>query len=214
MCKTKPIGPQMDGNGRTAARPGSPAGVDRAKRCQFGRASGGDAQPTKSRSCETKPNLGGLRHVGKGGPRKWSGFAGRWNVRNKPNLPEPVRVTSAFERKGYGNFRRLVGREKQSQFRPTGPCESRSLGGSRARTPNPRRVGGAKQTQFPVAGMPHHSTIPPFQHSNPMPIVRNKANSWGQTASKDRAFGAVCQPHPPSGCVRFFSGATQFLCLQ
>jgi hypothetical protein len=36
---------------------------------------------------------------------------------------------------------------------------------------------GAKQTQFPVAGIPHHSTIPPFQRSNPMPIVRNKANS-------------------------------------
>ncbi len=44
------------------------------------------------------------------------GFARRWSVRNKPNLPEPVRVTSAFERKGYGSFRWSVDREKQSQF--------------------------------------------------------------------------------------------------
>jgi len=76
-------------------------------------------------------------------------------MRNKPNLPELVRVISAGERNGYGNLRRSVGREKQSQFPPTGPCDLRSIGGSRAGTPNPRRVGGA-------------------------PIVRNKAN-WGRS---------------------------------
>jgi hypothetical protein len=76
-------------------------------------------------------------------------------MRNKPNLPELVRVISAGERNGYGNLRRSVGREKQSQFRPTGHRDSRSIGGSRARTPNPRRVAGA-------------------------PIVRNKAN-WGRS---------------------------------
>ena len=116
---------------------------------------------------------GRLEHVGKGVIACRGGFAGKWIVRNKPNLPELVRVISACERNGYGNLRRSVGREKQSQFRPTGPCESRSLGGSRARTPNPRRARGAKQTQFPVAGIP---PIPLFHHSNPMPIVRNKPN--------------------------------------
>ncbi len=33
-----------------------------------------------------------------------------------------------------------------------------------------------KQSQS-AGGIPHRSTIPPFQHSSPMPVVRNKANS-------------------------------------
>jgi hypothetical protein len=198
-----------------------------AKRSQFGRVSGGDAQPTKSRLRQTKPNLGGLGHVGKGGHRKWNGFAGTWNVGNKPNFPEPVRVTSAFERKGYGNFRRSVDREEQSQFRPTGPCDSRSIGGSRTRTPNPRsgrgqaprragRIERAKRTQFGQAGRRVGSVEGEMCETNPIctaggrsrartpdlrrvgggPIVRNKANSWSQTASMDRAFAVVCRPHP------------------
>ena len=36
-------------------------------------------------------------------------------MRNKPNSRETVRVTSALERKGYGNFRRSANSEKQSQ---------------------------------------------------------------------------------------------------
>jgi hypothetical protein len=51
------------------------------------------------------------------------------------------------------------------------------------------------KASFRWAGYP---TIPPFQCSNPMPIVRNKANSWGRTASRDRAFATGCRPHPAS----------------
>ncbi len=45
-------------------------------------------------------------------------------------------------------------------------------------------AGCAKQTQFPAGTKSHHSIIPPFQYSSPLPGVRNKANSsiadWGQ----------------------------------
>jgi len=36
----------------------------------------------------------------------------------------------------------------------------------------------AKRTQFPEVEVTHRSTIPSFQYSNPMQIVRNKPN-WG-----------------------------------
>jgi hypothetical protein len=42
--------------------------------------------PIRRRSCETKPNVGGLRQVGKDGHHKWSAFAEKWNVRNEPNF--------------------------------------------------------------------------------------------------------------------------------
>jgi hypothetical protein len=45
-----------------------------------------------------------------------------------------------------------------------------------------------RQTKpIPGGGVPHHSTIPPFQRSNPMPIVRNKANSC-QSDTKSKSF--------------------------
>lgn len=34
-----------------------------------------------------------------------------------------------------------------------------------------------EQSQFPVAGIPHYSTVPSFQYSKPEPIVQNEANS-------------------------------------
>jgi hypothetical protein len=92
-CETKPISRLRIADwgqtcgGTPALRPAD-SGLRRAKcakRSQFGRVSGGDAQPTKSQSCETKPNLGGLGHVSKGGHRAWAGFGGKWNARNKPN---------------------------------------------------------------------------------------------------------------------------------
>jgi hypothetical protein len=48
--------------------------------------------------------------------------------------------------------------------------------------PGPRWAKDAKRTQFrELAGgwNTHHSTIPSFHHSSPMPIVRNKANPGG-----------------------------------
>jgi hypothetical protein len=42
-------------------------------------------RPRRERLCKTKPNLGELGHVGKGGPRMWGDFAGKWNAQNEPN---------------------------------------------------------------------------------------------------------------------------------
>jgi len=44
----------------------------------------------------------------------------------------------------------------------------------------------AKRSQFPTAGIPHHSTILSFHHSNPMPIVRNEPN-FARTDRNGRA---------------------------
>ncbi len=33
-----------------------------------------------------------------------------------------------------------------------------------------------KQSQSPPAGIPYHSAILSFHHSNPIPLVRNEAN--------------------------------------
>ncbi len=45
-----------------------------------------------------------------------------------------------------------------------------------------RRAKCAKQTQFPPDGIPHHSTMLSFHHSNPMPIVQNEPNLEGYRA--------------------------------
>jgi hypothetical protein len=39
------------------------------------------------------------------------------HMRNKPNSPELVRVTSTFDRKGYGNLRPSVDRENKANWR-------------------------------------------------------------------------------------------------
>jgi hypothetical protein len=84
-----------------------------------------------------------------------------------------------------------VNRAKRTQF-PVGRAAVRTnpiWWGSNVRNepnssgrPGPRRAKCAKRTQFPAGQEPHHSTIPSFQRSNPMAIVRNKPN-WapGQT---------------------------------
>ncbi len=49
----------------------------------------------------------------------WLGGGGR-NAPNKPNLLEPAAVTSAFERRGYGNSWRSVGRQNKANLPPDG----------------------------------------------------------------------------------------------
>jgi hypothetical protein len=63
-----------------------PLEANDAKQSQFGRVSGGDAQPTKSQLCKTKPNLSKLRYLG-------DGASGRPIVRNKPNLLPAGRIS-------------------------------------------------------------------------------------------------------------------------
>ena len=168
------------------------------KQSQSGGVSGWDAQPTKSQLCQTKPNLGRLEHVGEGGHRMRCGFAGKWNVRNKPNLPELVRVISACEGNGYGNLRRSVGREKQSQFRPTGPCESRSLGGSRRGRPTREKPVVRNKPNFRWPDTP----IPLFHHLQILCLsCETDPISELQADIVARVSATVCRPHPrrPSG---------------
>jgi hypothetical protein len=109
-CETKPISQLRVGDRLTAGRPPcrfasagrlykqtqfppglggrGPRGTARNKP-NSGRAPGngrglpGPRAPAGERLCETKPNLGGLGHMGKGNHRKSSGFAGRRSVLNK-----------------------------------------------------------------------------------------------------------------------------------
>jgi hypothetical protein len=80
-----------------------------------------------------------------------------------------------------------------TDYPAAGPCETKPIrrrivrnepnfprapGNGRGR-PGPEAPPGsdyAKRTQFPAVEMSHHSNIPLFQRSNPIPIVRNKAN--------------------------------------
>jgi len=88
-------------------------------------------------------------------------------------------VNSTFDRprQNKANSGGAANRAKQTQFKT-----------SRARTPNPRRVDYAKQSQFggvadhakqsqsAADGIAHHSTVPSFQYSIPMPFVQNGPN--------------------------------------
>ncbi len=47
---------------------------------------GGGHLAREGETCETKPNSGGLGHVGKGSHRVWGDLTGKWNVPNKPNF--------------------------------------------------------------------------------------------------------------------------------
>lgn len=94
------------------------------------------------------------------------------------------------------------------------PCQTKPICGRAPGNGRADRVGEApwgtdcaKQTRFGQSG-PHHSTIPSFHRSNPMPIVRNKAN-WAGTRKKSggtpnlrRADRAKEGQFPPIGSTR------------
>jgi hypothetical protein len=54
--------------------------------CETNPISGSGPTALGGQLCETKPNLGGLGHVGEGDHRVRDGFTGKWNARNEPNL--------------------------------------------------------------------------------------------------------------------------------
>ena len=71
----------------------------------------------------------------------------------------------------------------------------------------------SRRSRFAASGIPHHSTIPSFQRSSPMPIVRNEPNSRtgkamaGANHAKQTQFhrsagaleGEMCKTNPISG---------------
>jgi len=98
-------------------------------------------------------------------------------------------------------------RAKRTQF-PATPDgtrpEGRGTQGQSCETKPICWVDRAKRTQFPAAEIPHHSHIPLFQRSNPMPIVRNKANCplgrcRARTPNPRRAERLLCETKPISG---------------
>ncbi len=126
--------------------------------------------------CETKPNLGGLGHVGKGGRRVRDGFAGKWNVQNEANCP--TRGTEAVSQLriadcGLGKDRPgvLPLRPVRCEMRKTNPicrvprsggphesCETKPIRprcpemGARRLARGLYRIDCAKRTQFRQAG--------------------------------------------------------------
>jgi hypothetical protein len=131
-------------------------------------------------SCKTNPICDPLTGKGTGGPgRKCCSARGQTRQTN-PIRRRRKGGTSAVWKRGYNELYLSLGSAKQSQF-PAVP------GGARPEERGPRvlykqtQSGGgayrAKRSQFADPRDTHHSTIPPFHHSSPMPIVRNEANS-------------------------------------
>ncbi len=61
----------------------------------------------------------------------------------------------------------------------------------------------AKQTQFPAAGMPHHSSIPLFQGSSPMPVAQNEPNCpkrGTEAVSGGAGWVEGCCTNKPNSC--------------
>ena len=110
VCETKPISERRQG--RDGLATGTPPGVTTSEAAVRNKA---NCQETGSRqsddgSCKTKPNLGGMGHLGKSECRGRGGSAGEWSVRNKANSSWAWRETP------YGVTTNRAGRAKQSQF--------------------------------------------------------------------------------------------------
>ncbi len=171
--ETKPIVPRMVSGSRcpTHEEPRD----NRAKQSQFATRRAGVGGTDAAKQSQVPGGAGQ-----EGAPGAWD--AGR-NVRNKPNCPK--RGTEVVSRQGWmgrgpGDGTSILQNEPNSADRP-GPrrakCAKRTqFGPSRLGRAPSRRTKDAKQTQFSAAEIPHHSNIPLFQRSNPMAIVRNKAN--------------------------------------
>jgi hypothetical protein len=138
----------------------------------------------------------------------------RRNVRNKPNLPQTI-----VKARGLGDATRrraIVSNKPNLAGRPEPRGRDMQNKRNLPRVGSPRPTDRAEQTQF---GRPRHPSIPLFQHSNPIPFVRNKANCpkrGTEAVSRDRAeamdveqtiaSGArqsalVCRPPPAAAAV-------------
>ncbi len=130
--------------------------------------------------CETNPIWPGRPGMGAGG-RETPGE--RW-CETKPISARATGGTSALQKRSYGKSYMQQASAKQSQFfdcgfrKACGPPPGLARAGCTNKPnwiepivqnePNFGELAGAWNTQ--------HSTIPLFQHSSSMPIVRNKAN--------------------------------------
>ena len=111
--------------------------------------------------CETKPNLGGLEHVGKGGDRVWPGGerAGRAKQSQFPHEPPwardgmPIRAgctnkANLVSRRGWTTVARVTfgaDRAKQSQFPRRGGQGGRAIGHHVPAGPGRSRPGRYRQ---------------------------------------------------------------------
>jgi hypothetical protein len=110
-------------------------GSNRAKRTQFRPVAGS----RRRKLCKTKPNLGRLGHIDKGGCRAGCGAAGERNVQNEANLRLEARDcglrvrTADWKTPVAGGHRRSNARNEANLARPEDKC--------------------AKRTQFPAGRM-------------------------------------------------------------
>ncbi len=166
----------------------------------------GDRRSREDESCKTNPIPG---------TAGWDRAVGRWeNAQNEANFGGGFKCEAAGVRQIVQNepnlrlaawhghlAREFHGRDAHATSTAAAqsePCKTKPI----------RRPGGtpthgrgtrckcAKRSQLavgePLAEIPHYSSIPSFHHSNPVPVVRNKANcSWG--------------PLEVAGCVGYHS---------
>ncbi len=102
-------------------------------------------------------------------------------------------------------------RAEQSQFATTMPIRRSAFPGGQTCETKPIRPRGGRvrveaivrnKANLPAVGIPHHSIIPLFQRSNPMPIVQNKANSSDSQARFNCRSGKSLRDKMPVLCLR------------
>ena len=91
-------------------------------------------------------------------------------MRNEPNFVRAPR-----------NGRGRPGDPAGERWRETKPISARATRGAsalrkRSYGKSYMQQASAKQSQFRASKMPHHSSVPSFQHSRLVPVVRNKPN--------------------------------------
>jgi len=115
-------------------------------------------------------------------------------VRNEPNFVRAPR-----------NGRGRPGDPVGERWRETKPISARATRGAsalrkRSYGKSYMQQASAKQSQFRASKIPHHSSVPSFQHSSLVPVVRNKPNSAGPILQNKPNFRyATWHGHPARG---------------
>jgi hypothetical protein len=94
---------------------------------------------TPSQLRQTKPNLGGLGHVGKRSHRVWADLAGKRNVRNEPNLAWRSQGRAGRGTRGVVQTNPIPSRQAQGRTVP--PSALRPFPPGCTNKPNSRRAG-------------------------------------------------------------------------
>jgi hypothetical protein len=179
-----------------AGVPGGTRGQNAQNKPNFRR----NAQPTKRRLCETKPNLGGLGHLGDGA---WGSLL----YETKPICPRTGRWGRGWRRScetnpirsGLGRARSQVDERRETSPICRGQAGTRT--GPRGRGDS-ARANRAKRSQFPPTGGPvwwsivqNEPNFPRQAGPVPGPIVQNEANFLD---SRGRRPDSLCETKPIS----------------